>query len=555
MGARMKRAGAAGLAVFVMAGGGVGLATSASASVLAVPPVMPTGIAAELGLGSVGTATAAAAEVGTAVSTVGASVAIGGLAIGYYGTSWAKDGVKYIYNRVKHPGVDGQTVTSDILSDGWQVTATFSGEASGPLSSVPKAYGSFKSAVLGGTWFTPQGDWNIDRKCQYSNGSTIDVGDDGAPYQISDSGQQFYLGFGCEALAMSQGGGVAGVLTGGWTGIAGVETSRAVINATATRVATAINTNVRCQAPGGSVSTISSSAAAGYENGLPDLTCPSGSHVVGVDVTTAPTPTAPNGEKLVDWSPGPGWTDPGYKYADCAAGSTNPCPVTYQDPETGAPVDSASVDPNTGTIEGTDTVARCSWGSHALTQAECFATPAVDPAPGPGTDTDPAPNPDPTGAPAPTPTPTPGGGGQPDPQEDGGECFPTGWGVFNPLEWVYRPVKCALSWAFVPDAATVTEVKDLGGELAGRAPGPELISVFRWFVPPTYLPSGCLVVAFDVPFGSGRFTAFDSCGDDPAVRWIREHRSLMAVFVWAGLLAPLAWWAWREYAPGSKGVA
>lgn len=32
----------------------------------------------------------------------------------------------------------------------------------------------------------------------------------------------------------------------------------------------------------------------------------------------------------------------------------------------------------------------------------------------------------------------------------GGECFPSGWGLFNPVEWVLRPTKCALSWAFVP---------------------------------------------------------------------------------------------------------
>ena len=36
------------------------------------------------------------------------------------------------------------------------------------------------------------------------------------------------------------------------------------------------------------------------------------------------------------------------------------------------------------------------------------------------------------------------------------QCFPTGWGVFNPLEWVQRPVMCALEWAFVPTPAALT---------------------------------------------------------------------------------------------------
>ncbi|MGK0716186.1 hypothetical protein ACR5KS_09010 [Leucobacter sp. W1153] len=30
------------------------------------------------------------------------------------------------------------------------------------------------------------------------------------------------------------------------------------------------------------------------------------------------------------------------------------------------------------------------------------------------------------------------------------QCFPSGWGAFNPFEWVLQPVKCALEWAFVP---------------------------------------------------------------------------------------------------------
>ena len=39
------------------------------------------------------------------------------------------------------------------------------------------------------------------------------------------------------------------------------------------------------------------------------------------------------------------------------------------------------------------------------------------------------------------------------------QCWPTGWGIFNPFEWVYLPVKCALEWAFVPSTAKVTQVQ------------------------------------------------------------------------------------------------
>lgn len=35
------------------------------------------------------------------------------------------------------------------------------------------------------------------------------------------------------------------------------------------------------------------------------------------------------------------------------------------------------------------------------------------------------------------------------------ECFPTGWAVLNPVEWVMKPVQCALEWAFVPRASVL----------------------------------------------------------------------------------------------------
>lgn len=34
-------------------------------------------------------------------------------------------------------------------------------------------------------------------------------------------------------------------------------------------------------------------------------------------------------------------------------------------------------------------------------------------------------------------------------------CWPGGWGWFNPLQWVLRPIKCALEWGFVPPAGVL----------------------------------------------------------------------------------------------------
>lgn len=37
------------------------------------------------------------------------------------------------------------------------------------------------------------------------------------------------------------------------------------------------------------------------------------------------------------------------------------------------------------------------------------------------------------------------------------ECWPTGWGLLNPFEWVYKPVRCVVEWAFVPRESKIRE--------------------------------------------------------------------------------------------------
>lgn len=74
--------------------------------------------------------------------------------------------------------------------------------------------------------------------------------------------------------------------------------------------------------------------------------------------------------------------------------------------------------PNGDTLE-------CNWGPYVLEVDGCAPVP-TEPSPG-----------------APTPAP------------DEAACYPTGWAAFNPLEWVYKPVKCVLVWAFVPSQSSV----------------------------------------------------------------------------------------------------
>jgi hypothetical protein len=108
-------------------------------------------------------------------------------------------------------------------------------------------------------------------------------------------------------------------------------------------------------------------------------------------------------------------------------------------------------------------------------------------APGPGGQTVDQPNPTPTPSASPTPTPTPnptqipGTIGSPQGPQTAQErdCWPSGWGLFNPASWVLQPVKCALVWAFVPDSVAVqTMTSSVGADLsrAGFTPVANAVS-------------------------------------------------------------------------------
>lgn len=94
----------------------------------------------------------------------------------------------------------------------------------------------------------------------------------------------------------------------------------------------------------------------------------------------------------------------------------------------------------------------CHYGTHAVDLAECtIYAPTFQPGATTTGNTygDPS-----TGAPLPNPDGSTGS----DPSGAGRNCFTAGWGSANPVEWVFRPVQCALEWAFVPRAEVVHQV-------------------------------------------------------------------------------------------------
>lgn len=198
----------------------------------------------------------------------------------------------------------------------------------------------------------------------------------------------------------------------------------------------------------------------------------------------------------------------------------------------------------------------CHYGPYVVDLAKCD----VYRAPGqlvPNTELDPdkgtmrpvAPGPD-GGLPVPTPSPT-----APPTQQTGDGCFPKGWGAFNPVEWVMKPVGCALQKAFVPSTATQTKISNLQTTATQVTPMPQLQSLFAWLKPPSAAPT-CGSFGIPIWFIDKTLTAVDTCNpNDPIMKGLRPLRPVLELAVWVGMFAPLAWWAWREYAPGSKGVA
>lgn len=118
----------------------------------------------------------------------------------------------------------------------------------------------------------------------------------------------------------------------------------------------------------------------------------------------------------------------------------------------------------------------------------------------------PSPNPSPSATPSPAPSVLDPYVPKPAPTSDGRSCFPHGIGLFNPIEWVYKPTVCALRWAFVPDSTAVqTDVSTLTNTWDQTPPGVVVTSAHKLIDPFTSAaPSGSAdcagpLVSFSIP--------------------------------------------------------
>lgn len=264
--------------------------------------------------------------------------------------------------------------------------------------------------------------------------------------------------------------------------------------------------------------------------------CPAGYQRIGFT-----TPTTGYGGAAVT-SP-MSWTAPTIpvEYANCQpGGSSAPCALTLTRTSPSGEVTNCTNNvlcdsPNlTGEPDGSTYT--CKWGPYVLAPSECTTVPT-------------------NGTPPATPTAEPCTGAAvgtlgcaPATGQVTGDCV-FAW-VFDPRDWVIEPLKCL----FVPSSETLTQfttARDVGEVV----PFSYIGDIVTWLETAFGGATGhCLDWGVSVgPFG--QVGLLDTCTPGPMEGILMGKRTLLGVVLYVSLLAPLAWWAWRAYAPASTGVA
>lgn len=183
--------------------------------------------------------------------------------------------------------------------------------------------------------------------------------------------------------------------------------------------------------------------------------CAAGSHMTSYEVAEG-DPTGAGGTDIYHWTAS---TDPSGSYPECMPGGVQaPCLLRLRKiGVTGLPsdctspgVDCTTFDPTQATDQ-TDTYT-CQWGTYAVGLTDCEAVPR-------------------TSAPPETSTDTPLTGANPDPG-DGTNCMGSAWS-WNPVNWVYIPIKCA----FLPTHFSATNLVALRDLLASKPPFSVVVAV------------------------------------------------------------------------------
>lgn len=184
------------------------------------------------------------------------------------------------------------------------------------------------------------------------------------------------------------------------------------------------------------------------------------------------------------------------------------------------------------------------------------------------------PEPEPTGSPSATPSnsvdpsaspsgstpviPESGANPDPDPSDNALECIGATW-TWNPISWVYAPVKCALLWAFVPQSGALDNVKDDIETSWNDTPIPTWVDVPLGLIPSGASSGGCAgpAMALGDPFNA---TLYPLSACEAPMSGIAAvcKTGISAILVFAGVRSSLSLllsgigFAWPSHEIGGK---
>lgn len=120
-------------------------------------------------------------------------------------------------------------------------------------------------------------------------------------------------------------------------------------------------------------------------------------------------------------------------------------------------------------------------------------------------------------------------------------CFPSGWGVLNPVNWVLMPIECAFRWAFDPDQAQLqSDFEGMRADWADTAPVEIISAVAGWNLQPVM--TGCDGLTW-VPPGVGPsrqgapIQVADACPGQPLAPWAAWSFGITTVLAVVGGVA------------------
>lgn len=233
-----------------------------------------------------------------------------------------------------------------------------------------------------------------------------------------------------------------------------------------------------------------------------------------------------------------GWTAPSTNpYPECLPGGVQaPCVNSlWLVTSTGTKLNCAGATVDCTSYVGT-TVAdpnyECRWGTYVVADTDCAPLEALQQTPtavDAGTDT----------------------GANPDPS-DGTNCITSSWS-WNPVSWVYAPVKCALKWAFVPSAEAATSWQTKINTIKTQFPVNIMVGGYNAIVDIIGAVNTTSPAACDFAFHTAQGVSFDPICNAASTMQSNTKGQAIYRLMQIGMIGAFGWWTLRRIAASFGG--